>query len=263
MFPRIVLIVISDKCEVSASDQVLITGPAEVAKSLLFTRLGVKLLASNCSSFNRKLNQCCQLSTSLTNFLILYPRSNWVCHFDDDSFVNINQLEKTLSQFDSSKKFYVGRSSLSTPYSFKEKNKEISNVHHFFFATGGAGICLTRSLLESLRELLHPEKFTAECERTGLSDDVLLGYLISNLHDDVPLTISNRLHSHLEDMALLKPEFVGQQISLSYDKKKIKPNSISLSRQQEQSDPTGFYQLSCIVYGRSSANFNCKTKSSL
>ena len=36
-------------------------------------------------------------------------RIKWFCHFDDDIYVNVKELLKLLSQYDSSKPYYIGR----------------------------------------------------------------------------------------------------------------------------------------------------------
>ena len=36
-------------------------------------------------------------------------RVKWYCHFDDDVYVNVKELSKLLSQYNSSKPYYIGR----------------------------------------------------------------------------------------------------------------------------------------------------------
>ena len=154
---------------------------------------------------------------------------------------------------------YVGRNSVSTPMSFKPD--EGGHPHYFYFATGGAGICLNRNLHHKLLPFLQPNIFTSLCRSTALSDDMLLGYLVSK-HFNTKLTISNRFHSHLESLSAIEPQFLDQQISLSYDAQSnnlLEVNSFSIpdtSNYFSNEDITGFKWLTCLVYGKV-GNLNC------
>ena len=74
---------------------------------------------------------------------------NWFCHFDDDSFVNFGQLKALVAKFDPDEDHYLGKHSVAHPiklqYSFGDEAKRMSQP--FMFGTGGAGWCLSRSLL--------------------------------------------------------------------------------------------------------------------
>jgi len=239
---------------------IAVVGPTNISQILAAQQSNeIVHIDSNCLYGNKKLNQCCQLAATFSYSQDTNPDSNhWTCHFDDDSFVNVFELKNYLSQLDSTKKLYVGRNSLATPYSFKDVPNSSKSEHHFFFATGGAGICLSHPLLQSLGRSLSRDHFTRECERTGLSDDVLLGYLISR-QEGVRLTISNRLHSHLEDLTLIKSNFLQNQISLSYELRRTKSNTMTFSEVSHAviDDITGFERLSCLVYSRSNSDINC------
>ena len=201
-------------------------------------------MQSNCFSKNRRLNQCCQLAFSLSYSIREFPTAFWTCHFDDDSFVNTGQLKTYLSQFSHLTDYYIGRNSLATPSSVI--NKEDKRQHYFYFATGGAGLCLSRPLLMKLKSFVDPGQYISQCDQTGLSDDVLLGYLLSK-EVGVRLTITNRLHSHLEDLSAMKREFLQKQITLSYNLNY--ENKVSLPNMWNIDDSTGFKRLTCLIYG--------------
>ena len=39
----------------------------------------------------------------------------WFCHFDDDNYVNLEALVRTLDKFDSGKDWYLGKTSIKDP----------------------------------------------------------------------------------------------------------------------------------------------------
>jgi len=45
------------------------------------------------------------------NIAMVYfvDRVEWYCHFDDDVYVNVKELSKLLSQYNSSKPYYIGK----------------------------------------------------------------------------------------------------------------------------------------------------------
>ena len=88
-------------------------------------------------------------------FLFLLSHS-WFCHFDDDNYVNVAALSRLLSSKDPSREWYLGKTSVSEPLqvmdhrktSNKNKKKNPRRVVSFWFATGGAGVCLSRATVE-------------------------------------------------------------------------------------------------------------------
>uniref|UniRef100_A0A452UPK8 Fringe-like glycosyltransferase domain-containing protein n=1 Tax=Ursus maritimus TaxID=29073 RepID=A0A452UPK8_URSMA len=66
----------------------------------------------------------------------------WFCHVDDDNYVNPKGLLRLLSTFSPSQDVYLGRPSLDHPIEAAERVTTVK----FWFATGGAGFCLSRGL---------------------------------------------------------------------------------------------------------------------
>lgn len=95
----------------------------------------------------------------------------WSCHFDDDNYVNIRQLLKTLAKYDHNRPYYIGRPSLDKPVKIGDAE--------FSFGTGGAGICFSRDLLHMIYPYI--ERFESITSNFVAPDDVTLGYLISKL----------------------------------------------------------------------------------
>jgi fringe protein len=127
------------------------------------------------------------MSIALFFMLFLYfPffQSFW-CHFDDDSFVILPNLHLKLQQFSSNSDLYLGRASTSGPISFvtTRNNDEKANdpvlSQKFWFGTGGAGICLSRSTLLKMQAFIMGNHFETICAQLGLPDDVTLGFVLS------------------------------------------------------------------------------------
>lgn len=99
----------------------------------------------------------------------------WFCHVDDDNYVNVRTLVKFLSQYPHTQDMYVGKPSLDRPIEATERlgdNKMVRGGFsprfllgscwasvtlcwfspplqkpvNFWFATGGAGFCVSRGL---------------------------------------------------------------------------------------------------------------------
>ena len=187
----------------------------------------------------------------------------WFCHFDDDQYVNIKMLYDTLLQYDSNEDYYLGRSSIEKEIEIKEQNSHqrdevtyfekylfiLSLVFQksvkFWFATGGAGFCLSHHLFKKIQSFIENGEFVKESEKMGMPDDVTIGYIIEkNTH--VSLTNVRLFHSHLEPLNLLKN--LSSQISLSYYIGKNYSNIIQINGINENQDPTRFLSLHNYLY---------------
>ena len=60
------------------------------------------------------------IRTCKHNFLLFF-RVKWFCHFDDDVYVNVKELSKLLSQYNSSEPYYIGRNARG-PYGVKVRS---------------------------------------------------------------------------------------------------------------------------------------------
>lgn len=50
----------------------------------------------------------------------------------------------------------------------------------FWFATGGAGFCISRPLALKMAPVIRNEKLIAISDRIGFPDDVTIGFIIGN-----------------------------------------------------------------------------------
>lgn len=179
--------------------------------------------------------------------------SRWFCHFDDDNYVNVPQLVQLLNEYHPTKSWYLGKPSVASPLeihldvvseiepcSITYHSKYLTNWHFFYlpqdlpksseskikfwFATGGAGFCISRPLVQKMSPLIRGNRLTAISDRIRFPDDVTVGFIIGKKNKHfffpstklcvtlislpfqieyllkVPLTVVDQFHSHFEPM---------------------------------------------------------------
>jgi hypothetical protein len=117
-----------------------------------------------------------------------------MCRFDDDQYVNLNNLYKYLSKFNASEPHYIGRTSINTRLKVRDDKRT------FVFATYGAGVCFSRPVLYQLRPYVDMKEFPKNCLKRGLSDDAHIGYLVEMKLNISLTSINDLFHSHLEKL---------------------------------------------------------------
>ena len=102
----------------------------------------------------------CKQGYEFSNVKISPKLPNWFCHFDDDTFVNFRNLKETLKSYDPENDHYLGKRSISNPIKIRY-NLDFGNYENmkiskpFVFGTGGAGWCLSKSVLEKVMLLIE------------------------------------------------------------------------------------------------------------
>jgi hypothetical protein len=136
---------------------------------------------------------CCKTAHDFILFYRHINKYDWFCHFDDDQYVNTHNLEKYLSTLDFNRPYYIGRNSWN--HTLNRSKKPFP--YPFWFATLGAGVCLSKYLIHRLRPYTgNIGDFVNGCLKENYHDDIYLGFLVSCLN--VTLTKNLRFHSHLE-----------------------------------------------------------------
>ena len=117
----------------------------------------------------------------------------------------------------------------------------------FWFATGGAGFCLSRSLALRMRPFAARGKFKQVGDKIRLPDDVTMGYLAEHVLG-TPLTVVEEFHSHLEPLRFMAGHAAGRragrgidlenQISFSYGSYGQEPNVVPVEGFGDEEDPT-------------------------
>ncbi|XP_072240819.1 beta-1,3-N-acetylglucosaminyltransferase lunatic fringe-like [Leuresthes tenuis] len=208
-------------------------------------RMGAHLINTNCSAAHSRQALSCKMALEYDTFI--NSGKKWFCHVDDDNYLNVGALLKLLSQYSHTKDIYVGRPSLERPIEATEtlSTTQMKQVR-FWFATGGAGFCLSRGLALKMKPWASDGAFMATAEHIRLPDDCTVGYIVEALLG-VSLTRSALFHSHLENLELVSD--INNQITLSYGTVDNSRNAVNVKGPFSISeDPTRFRSVHCLLY---------------
>uniref|UniRef100_A0A8C6TMS0 O-fucosylpeptide 3-beta-N-acetylglucosaminyltransferase n=1 Tax=Neogobius melanostomus TaxID=47308 RepID=A0A8C6TMS0_9GOBI len=204
-------------------------------------KTGIHLINTNCSAAHTRQALCCKMSVEYDKFI--ESQKKWFCHVDDDNYVLLPSLLLLLSSYHHSQDVYLGRPSLDHPIEAPEKVSV-----QFWFATGGAGFCISRGLALKMSPWASLGNFISTAEKIRLPDDCTIGYIIEALLE-VKLTHTLLFHSHLENLRKLPFETVLKQVTLSYGGFENKRNVVSMvGRFSLAEDPTRFKTVHCLLY---------------
>lgn len=210
-------------------------------------KTGTNLINTNCSAAHTRQALCCKMSVEYDKFI--ESQKKWFCHVDDDNYVLLPSLLLLLSSYHHSQDVYLGRPSLDHPIEAPEKIKSNGLVSvQFWFATGGAGFCISRGLALKMSPWASLGNFISTAEKIRLPDDCTIGYIIEALLE-VKLTHTSLFHSHLENLRKLPLETVLEQVTLSYGGFENRRNVVSVvGRFSLAEDPTRFKTVHCLLY---------------
>ncbi|XP_003217361.1 beta-1,3-N-acetylglucosaminyltransferase radical fringe [Anolis carolinensis] len=210
-------------------------------------RAGDRVINTNCSAVHTRQALCCKMSVEYDKFL--ESGRKWFCHVDDDNYVNVKNLLNLLSAFSHSQDVYIGRPSLDHPIEAADHvRNDGSATAKFWFATGGAGFCISRGLALKMSPWASLGSFISTAERIRLPDDCTIGYIIEGLLE-VKLLHSPLFHSHLENLQRLHGDTVLKQITLSYGGPENKRNVVTVDEVfSVQQDPTRFKSVHCLLH---------------
>lgn len=210
-------------------------------------KTGTNLINTNCSAAHTRQALCCKMSVEYDKFI--ESQKKWFCHVDDDNYVLLPSLLLLLSSYHHSQDVYLGRPSLDHPIEAPEKVKSNGLMSvQFWFATGGAGFCISRGLALKMSPWASLGNFISTAEKIRLPDDCTIGYIIEALLE-VKLTHTLRFHSHLENLRKLPLETVLEQVTLSYGGFENRRNVVSVvGRFSLAEDPTRFKTVHCLLY---------------
>ncbi|XP_073336525.1 beta-1,3-N-acetylglucosaminyltransferase lunatic fringe-like isoform X2 [Pagrus major] len=200
-------------------------------------RMGAHLINTNCSAAHNRQALSCKMALEYDAFI--KSGKKWFCHVDDDNYLNVGSLLKLLSQYSHTQDVYIGRPSLERPIEATERlgTTEMKQVR-FWFATGGAGFCLSRGLALKMKPWSSDGTFMATAEHIRLPDDCTVGYIVEALLG-VSLIRSALFHSHLENLGLVSD--IHSQVTLSYGTVENSRNTVNLNGAFSiNEDPTRF-----------------------
>ncbi|KAM6137009.1 LOW QUALITY PROTEIN: beta-1,3-N-acetylglucosaminyltransferase manic fringe [Pterocles gutturalis] len=210
-------------------------------------RIGDHAIFTNCSAEHSHPALSCKMAAEFDAFLA--SGRSWFCHLDDDNYLNPQALLKLLSSYSAMWDVYLGKPSLNRPIRASEMlpNNKTKSVH-FWFATGGAGFCISRKLASKMVPWASGKNFLSTSELIRLPDDCTVGYIIE-CKVGGQLLPNALFHSHLENLQLIPPSQITQQVTLSYGVFENKLNVIELSGPfSPQEDPSRFRSLHCHLY---------------
>lgn len=210
-------------------------------------RTGVNIINTNCSAAHTRQALCCKMSVEYDKFI--ESQKKWFCHVDDDNYVILPSLLRLLSSYHHSQDVYLGRPSLDHPIEAAERVKSDGSVSvRFWFATGGAGFCISRGLALKMSPWASLGNFISTAEKIRLPDDCTIGYIIEALLE-VRLTHTHLFHSHLENLQKLPRDGVLDQVTLSYGGFDNRRNVVSVGGAFTLAeDPTRFKSVHCLLY---------------
>ncbi|XP_044841939.1 beta-1,3-N-acetylglucosaminyltransferase manic fringe-like isoform X5 [Mauremys mutica] len=231
-------------------------GGREESKTYVFTdeedealqkRMGDHVIFTNCSTEHSHPALSCKMAAEFDAFLA--SGLSWFCHLDDDNYLNPQALLKLLSSYSPAQDVYIGKPSLNRPIHASETmpNNQTRSVR-FWFATGGAGFCISRRLAIKMAPWASGSNFLSTSELIRLPDDCTVGYIVECKLGGrlLPNTL---FHSHLENLQLIPRPQLLQQVTLSYGVFEKKLNTVELAGPFSQhEDPSRFQSLHCLLY---------------
>lgn len=207
------------------------------------------MINTKCSSSHNRRALCCKMSVEFDRFLD--SGRKWFCHFDDDNYVNVPRLLKLLDNYNPREDWYLGRPSIPAPLEIIRQGPEPSKRPQkvkFWFATGGAGFCISRALAMKMTPVAGGGKFITVGDRIRLPDDVTMGYIIEHLLKK-QLTVVEQFHSHLEPMKFLNKDTFDEQVSFSYSKgPRDEWNILKIDGFDMKDDPKRFRSIHCHLF---------------
>ncbi|KAL2078439.1 hypothetical protein ACEWY4_026124 [Coilia grayii] len=210
-------------------------------------KTGLNLINTNCSAAHTRQALCCKMSVEYDKFI--ESQKKWFCHVDDDNYVILPSLLRLLSSYSHTQDVYLGRPSLDHPIEAAERVKSDGSVSvKFWFATGGAGFCISRGLALKMSPWASLGNFITTAEKIRLPDDCTIGYIIEALLE-VSMTHTHLFHSHLENLQRLPSNSVLDQVTLSYGGFENRRNVVSVGGVFSLAqDPSRFKTIHCLLY---------------
>ncbi|PNI35158.1 LFNG isoform 3 [Pan troglodytes] len=205
------------------------------------------VVITNCSAAHSRQALSCKMAVEYDRFI--ESGRKWFCHVDDDNYVNLRALLRLLASYPHTRDVYIGKPSLDRPIQATERVSE-NKVRpvHFWFATGGAGFCISRGLALKMSPWASGGHFMNTAERIRLPDDCTIGYIVEALLG-VPLIRSSLFHSHLENLQQVPTSELHEQVTLSYGMFENKRNAVHVKGPfSVEADPSRFRSIHCHLY---------------
>ena len=198
--------------------------------------------------FRRDFHNCLSEYLSGLGVKVFFKTKNrWFCHFDDDNYVNVHNLITLLQKYNHSGDWYLGKPSLNHQRRVGDRAFPGQN-RAFWFATGGAGFCISLGLMRKMKPHVVEGGFVKLSKRIGVNDDVTAGYLINNLlHTN--LTVIQTFYSHLDQYFAhkIRLDDIKEAITFSYPVHSEGKVIVKIHGFSFEDDPTRFYSIHCFL----------------
>lgn len=208
---------------------------------------GYNMVVTGCQPDHSQTALSCKMSAEYDGFMASDKR--WFCHVDDDNYVNPEALLSLLSAFPQDSDIYVGKPSLDKPITAHELLEgNATREVRFWFATGGAGFCLSRRLAEKMAPWASGSRFEQTSATIRLPDDCTVGFIVEK-RLGISMVHCPLFHSHLENLLLISHRSIPHQVTLSYGMFENKMNSIEVKGSfSKEEDPSRFKTVHCMLY---------------
>lgn len=201
------------------------------------------VINTNCSNQHTRKALCCKMA--LEYDIYMNTEKRWFCHMDDDTYLNVPKLVQLLQKYNHTLDWYIGKPSLKHPIEVEDR-ANLGQKLAFWFATGGAGFCISQALALKMLPFTGGGKLMTAGEQIRLPDDCTIGYIINYLlHKE--LTVINEFHSHLEALGQVKQSDIKDQITISFYSDSVRTNVVEVNGFSQEEDPTRFYSVHCYL----------------
>nr|XP_054768858.1 beta-1,3-N-acetylglucosaminyltransferase radical fringe-like [Lytechinus pictus] len=204
------------------------------------------MVNTDCPDTHKLTALACKTSSIFTMFEKIKDK-RWLCHVDDDNYLNVPELLRFLNHFDHHQELFFGRESIN--YRTLAIDRDTNETYRFWFATGGGGVCFSKPLTYRMMKYTSKGKLAKTAEKIGRPDDITIGFIVEILLGK-SLTRVRKFNSHIQKMSDIPTRDLIKQITLSYclnDRRELGPNVIDF-RPIMKDDPTRFKSFHCTYY---------------
>lgn len=192
---------------------------------------------TNCSQGHLRKDLVCKMAVEFDAYIM--SRKRWFCHVDDDTYLNINNLLTLLRRYNHTEDWYLGRPSLAHPIEVVDRVNPGQKIA-FWFATGGAGFCISHSLAMKMIPYAGGGRLRRSSEQIRLPDDCTIGYIIESLlHKQ--LTVISEFQSHLQGQ-------IGDIKSMITYGYRLPKMIVMIDGFSKEKDPTRFWTIHCRLH---------------
>lgn len=237
------------------------------------TRDRFSLVNTLCSPTHQIEGFCCKTTAEIM-YYYEHSSADWMCHVDDDTYLNYPEMVSYLKQYDPTQEHYIGFPPTANDIETAKKRRknmfttakkeyrplkvkanitisddDDTEYKRVTYATGRNGWCMSRPLVE--RGFLDFPELMVECMSVVYPDDVSLGYLIQEKLKGPKMKSEPRLNA--EKNAFASRNEAKAQLTIASRKNTFAswPGLKIVDKQTgapPENDPLGFKAMHCSFY---------------